>query len=239
MEKHTVAYGDKTIEFFLERKNVKNINLKVKPDFKVVVSANGKVPLEYIEKFVKGKSNWILKNIKYFQETRSENTKKEFVNGETVRYLGKQYRLRVVEAETEGSKFYQCYIYLYVKDRANYRRKEHLFRQWLREKAKEVFNESLERIYPKMDKYGVDRPDIAIRTMKTRWGSCSRLKQKILLNTELIKAPKSCIDYVILHELVHFKYRNHNKDFYNFLTALMPDWKKRKAILDTEVVLDL
>ncbi len=239
MEKHTITYGDRTIEFELVRKNVKNVNLKVKPDLRVIVSAGKNVPYAYIESFVKNKARWILKNIRYFQETQSENARKEYVNGETVRYLGKQYRLRVVQAETEEAKYYQGFIYLYVKDRDDSRKKELLFNRWLREKAKEVFNESLDRMYPKLKKYGVDKPDVSVRAMKTRWGSCSNRKKKITLNSELVKAPKSCIDYVVLHELVHFKYRNHNKDFYNFLTALMPDWKKRKAILDSEVVLDL
>jgi len=75
--------------------------------------------------------------------------------------------------------------------------------------------------------------------MKARWGSCITDKRLILINSELIKAPKYCIDYVILHELLHFKYRNHDAEFYNFMTSLMPDWKQRKEILDEEVVRDL
>jgi len=75
--------------------------------------------------------------------------------------------------------------------------------------------------------------------MKARWGSCLKEKNIILLNSELIKAPKFCIDYVILHELIHFKYRNHDAEFYDFMTSLMPDWKQRKEILDEEVVRQL
>lgn len=240
MEKHTIKFGRKTIEFELERKNVKHINLRVKPDMKVFVSAGEDVPLSYIEGFVKKKAGWIFKNIEYFQKTQSENSyNKQYVNGETVRYLGKQYRLRVVQAEAEEVKYFQGYIYLYVKDKEDRAKKEKLLNQWLREKAKEVFNESLNRMYSRLEKYGIEKPDISIRIMKTRWGSCSNEKKKITLNSELIKAPKPCIDYVILHELVHFKYRNHDKNFYNFLTVLMPDWRKRKTMLDSEIVLDL
>lgn len=75
--------------------------------------------------------------------------------------------------------------------------------------------------------------------MKARWGSCIPEKQLILLNSELIKAPKLCIDYVVLHELIHFKYRNHDSNFYDFMTSLMPDWKQRKKILDDQVVREL
>jgi predicted metal-dependent hydrolase len=75
--------------------------------------------------------------------------------------------------------------------------------------------------------------------MKARWGSCYRKDKVIILNLELIKAPKYCIDYVVLHELIHFKYKNHDNNFYTFLSSLMPDWKKRKKILDEEVIKDL
>lgn len=94
-------------------------------------------------------------------------------------------------------------------------------------------------MYPVIEKYHIKKPDIQIRTMKARWGSCIRDKNMIILNYELIKAPRFCIDYVVLHELVHFKYRNHDANFYAFLTALMPDWKQRKGILDEEVVREL
>ena len=91
-------------------------------------------------------------------------------------------------------------------------------------------------MYPYLEKYGIDKPEIKIRKMKARWGSCIPEKQLILLNSELIKAPKLCIDYVVLHELIHFKYRNHDSNFYDFMTSLMPDWKQRKKILDDQVV---
>jgi len=239
MKKHIVNHGDKTIEFELERKNVKNINLRVKPDLRVLVSANERVPFYYIENYIKDKTPWILEKIQHFEKTRNTNAIREFVSGETVRYLGKQYRLRIEQADKEEAKFFQGYVYLYVKDKNDYNRKKRLFDRWVKQKAGHIFNESLERMYPKIKKYGIAKPVIVIRSMKTRWGSCSREKKKITLNSELIKAPKYCIDYIVLHELIHFRYRNHNQEFYNFLTALMPDWKQRKSLLDSEVVLDV
>ena len=206
MNKHTIRYGEKTIEFELQRKNVKNINLKVKPDLSVVVSANEKVPYDYIETFVKSKAGWIVEKLHFFNRTKKHNAAREFVSGETVRYLGKQYRLKVVQVEPgeEDVKFLRGYIYIHVRDKGDYWRKNQLFTLWVKEKARTAFNESMERMYPKIKKYGVDKPHIVIRKMKTRWGSCSRDKQKITLNSELIKAPKQCIDYVVLHELIHF-----------------------------------
>lgn len=243
MEKHTVKYNRKTIEFEIHRKKVKNINLNVRPDLSVVVSANNNVPVDFILNFVKDKAPWIIKNINYFRNVQSENiVKKDYVSGETFKYLGKQYRLKVNEvdaSQNEGVKYFQGYIYLYIKDKKNYSRKKKLLNDWFKEKARLNFKESLDRMYRLIEKYGIGKPEIQMRTMKARWGSCIRDKNLIILNYELIKAPRFCIDYVILHELIHFKYRNHDSNFYTFLTALMPDWKQRKEILDEEIVREL
>lgn len=237
MEIYQVGIGGKTITFTLERKPVKNINLHIKPDMSVWVSANESVPLDMILNFVRKKAPWILKHIRFFSQVQPEGqSPREYVSGESFKYLGQQYRLRVEESDEEGVKMEPGFIYLYVKDEHNFKRKEKLFRQWLRNRAKHVFNESLDRMYPLLQKYNVQKPNLMIRTMKARWGSCLNDSHTILLNFELIKAPTYCIDYVVLHELIHFMYRNHDQQFYSFLTALMPDWKQRKAILDEEVV---
>lgn len=240
MVEYSITYGEQVIKFELQRKKVKNINLNVKPDMKIVVSANEKVPEDYILQFVKGKAPWILKNVRHFKNVQPEHTPREYVSGETYKYLGKQYRLKVEEtAKGEGVKFYRGYLYLSVRDRKNYARKEKLLGEWFRRKAQLNFSKSLQRLYPLIEKYGIEKPTIQIRTMKARWGSCIKDKEIILLNFELIKAPKICIDYVVLHELIHFKYKNHDQRFYHFLTSLMPDWKQRKEILDEEVVREL
>lgn len=238
MEKHSVSYSNKVIEFELHRKNVKNINLNVKPDMTIVVSANEKVPLDFILNFIKDKAPWIIKNVGFFKDVQPEYlSKRDYVSGESFKYLGKQYRLKVEEdEENEYVRYYQGYIYIYIKDRTNYKRKEKLLNDWFREKAELNFSDSLDHIYPIIEKYGVKKPQVQIRVMKARWGSCIKDKNIILLNYDLIKAPKFCIDYVILHELIHFKFRNHDAEFYNFMTSLMPDWRQRKEILDEEVV---
>ena len=240
METYKITYSNKEIEFELYRKPVKNINLNVKPDLSIMVSANDDVPIDYIMKFVKGKGTWIIKQLNYFNKTLPEHYgKKEYVNGESFKYLGKQYRLKVYESKDEYVKYYRGFIEMYIKDKSDLKRKEILILNWYKERRKIVFQEILKKVFPVIEKYGIKKPKIDIRTMKVRWGSCIKEKQTILLNSELIKAPKYCIQYVILHELIHFKYDNHNNDFKELLTALMPDWKKRKAVLDEEVVRDL
>lgn len=241
MEKHQIYYSNKRIDFFIEQKNVKNINLNIKPDMTIQVSANEKVPLDFIYDFVKSKGSWIVKNVKAFEEVMPhKRSEREYVSGESFRYLGKQYRLRVEKTtDEEMVKYFRGFIYLYVNDLQNFQRKEKLMVDWYREKSKKIFQQSLDKMSESMKKYGVGKPSLDFRTMKARWGSALIEKSTILLNTELIKAPKHCIDYVVLHELIHFRYNDHSDNFYNMLFTLMPDWQKRKAILDEEIVQEL
>lgn len=236
MEKYVIKYGNRDIEYTLQRKDVKNINLNVRPDMEVVVSANNHVPQDYIDRYVKDKAAWIVKHLDNFKGTSSEEVPRDYVSGETVKYLGKQYRLRVIAGAPEGVSCNEGFIYLTTQDKHNYQRKKKLLSQWLRQQAEEVFNRSLDTVYPKLRKYGVKRPGIMIRVMKARWGSCLRDRRMLQLNFELIKAPVHCIDYVVLHELLHFIWPRHDNAFYSYLTAMMPDWRERKAILDEEVV---
>ncbi|MED4891036.1 MULTISPECIES: YgjP family zinc-dependent metalloprotease [Heyndrickxia] len=240
MEKHQIEYANKIIDFVVKRKKVKNVNLNIKPDMTIEVTANDRVPLDFICDFVKTKGAWILKNVKTFQDIQPyRQSEREYVSGETFKYLGKQYRLRVMQEEEEKVKYFRGFIYLYVKDTENVNRKAKLIDEWYREKAQKTFHESLAKMFPLVQKYGVDKPNMDLRSMKARWGSALTEKNTILLNTDLIKAPKYCIDYVVLHELIHFKYNDHSDNFYKMLYSLMPDWEKRKAILDEEVVKDL
>ncbi|WP_375199577.1 M48 family metallopeptidase [Lysinibacillus sp. RS11] len=240
MEKHQIHFGNKFIDFFVERKDVKNVNLNIKPDMTVHVSANEKVPLNFIYDFVRSKGQWIIKNVKQFEEVLPlKQNEREYVSGESFKYLGKQYRLRVEQSANEAVKYFRGFIYLLVQNPTDFSKKEKMMDDWYKEKAYKIFNESLDKMLALIKKYGVERPSLEIRMMKARWGSAQIDNKTILINTELIKAPKYCIDYVILHELVHFKYNNHSDSFYNLLFTLMPDWEKRKKILDQEIVREL
>lgn len=230
---------NKYIEFLLIRKNVKNINLTVRPDFSIMVSAKPTVPLDDIYSFIDSKSTWIKRQIGKFKTTQTQNNiEKEYVSGETFKYLGKQYRLEVNLTSSVERVFIEGeFIVMLVKNKDKKSARAKLLDEWYRKEASRVFNESLDSMY-ELVKYNVDfKPDLQFKVMKKRWGSCLRTKKTILLNLELMKAPTYCIDYVVLHELIHFIHKNHNEKFYELLTVLMPDWKFRKEILDEEIVL--
>src|SRR5690606_10533923 len=148
MEKHQVKYANQVIDFVVKRKQVKNVNLHVKPDMTVEVTANEQVPLDFIYDFVESKGSWILKQVKQFEGVQPfKRSKREYVSGESFKYLGKQYRLRVEQAAGEEFvKYFRGFLYLYVKDVDNYSRKAKLIDEWYREKAKKTFQESLDKM---------------------------------------------------------------------------------------------
>ncbi len=232
MGKHKIMHEGKAITFLLVRKKVKNVNLRIRSDSSIMVSANKNVPFEFIEQFVKSKAPWILKKIECRESRLNKESTGIYAGGETVYFLGQPYTLIVLPAvDGQRIELTDDELRLYVKNESDYSKKEELFYRWLKEKAETVFNDSLDRVLKRLAAYRIARPAVTIRTMKTRWGSCSCDKQKITLNTELIRAPVECIDYVVLHELAHFRHRKHDAGFYEFLSAVMPDWKKRKEQL--------
>ena len=111
------------------------------------------------------------------------------------------------------------------------------FANWWQKNSKKYLLSQLEKMYPIVQKYGVAMPELRVRKMQTLWGSCSRKCHVINLNYYLYKAPVACVEYVILHELLHFLYRQHDKNFYEMLTICMPDWQERRRLLDYEIVL--
>ncbi len=212
------------------RKDVIHINIKVRPNCDVILTAPLKTNDEYINYVLKKRANWINKKIDFYISCGTETSPpKEYVSGENVNYLGRNYRLKVREDEKETVKLQKGYINLFVKNKHNFDNKKLLIREWYYKKAIIHFNKALIK-YQKI--VNIEIKNIKIRDMKTRWGSCNPKKSYLNLNRELIKKPRECIEYVIFHELTHLIHSTHSKDFYNYLSIYMPDWKRRKNRLE-------
>ncbi len=228
----TVEHEGKNIPVFLTRKQVRNINLRIKSDRTVAVSAAREVPLQLIEELVRKKSDWILKHFERYAHRQESAPALTYLGGEQLSYLGHTYNLAVQPAlQLEEVLFDSENIYLLVRAGRSCGEREEMIEQWYREKAEFLFRQALDRIYPLLAGQGVTKPELKIRKMKTRWGSCSLKTRKINLNLELIKMPPTLIDYVVLHELVHFIHQNHSKAFYDCISELMSDWKERRKQL--------
>lgn len=235
--KRKVVANAQKIVFHLERKPVKNLNLRICRDGRVFVSANHTVPHEEIDRFVQSKSKYVLAAIQKFREVIGLKPQpKKYVSGETFCILGRGLRLKVSHAEKDSISSDEAYVYLAVRNPSDVDRKRRIVDRFMGQRCKVVFAEVMDELYPLVGKYGVRRPELRIRTLKARWGSCLVRKGVVTLNRNLLRAPRCCIEYVVLHELCHFVHPNHSVKFYAFLSALMSDWKSRKRLLNLTMV---
>ena len=233
-EQRDVHCENGDISYLLTRKPVKNVNLRIKPEGQILVSANNSVPIEFIDAFIKKKQRYIISVLSRYEEKRKliQDVPKRYVSGESYDLLGKSLRLKVEEDKDEVVYTDGVYIFLKVKDKYDFRHKEIMMSKWLKQYQITVFEELLKEKYLLFEKYGVTYPILKIRYMTSRWGSCQPKKGIITLNSKLIEAPRSCIEYVILHERVHFIHPNHSRRFWDFVAMMMPDWKERKEELE-------
>lgn len=228
-----VRFSKNEIEYTIFRKPVKNINIRVNPDKTVRVSAGPRVPASVLDDFVVQKAGWILKCLEKYeaQGTAAELT---YSDGESVRILGREYMLQSAESKREevrvdgeGGR-----IYLMTKDPDDAVRKKRLYEKWIHGQCEKIFGLIMEQSLPLFEGYKVPRPDLKIRKMRARWGSCAAAKKTVTLNKMLIGAPKPCVEYVVVHELAHFVHQNHSKAFYDLVLSIMPDYKERKKLLN-------
>ncbi len=232
-EERAVVINSIPIQYLLERKNVKNLNLRIRRDGSVYVSASPDVSVEKTDQFVTEKAEFILSAVKGFQDMkRFQPQPKQYLSGESFTVLGHDLRLRVIQGEKNEIYSDGVFLHLQVKDTENFAIKERTVKKYLNQQCRETFEEITDQIYPLFKKYGVECPTLRIRNMETRWGTCLAQKGIITLNKCLLEAPRSCIEYVVMHEMCHFIHANHSKQFYDFLTMMMPDWKERKEVLD-------
>lgn len=218
-------------------KDIKNINLRVYRDFSIKLSLPMNVADEWINNFLESKKDWIESKLEMYKATDGYNNLLALSSGSSTQMLGKDMRIIKVQSTKNFVEVDEKKILVNLKDINNNDSFMRVFSNWWREQAFNVYSQQVDALYNSVfKKYGVQKPTISIKKMKTMWGSCTKSLGKITLNEYLLKADIMCIQYVVLHELTHLIYTYHSKDFYDFLTIHMPDWQSRKKQLDMEVV---
>ena len=218
-------------------KPIKNVHLKVFRDFRVNLSVPLDVPDEWISKFLEDRKDWIAQQLEKYERAKGYNNLISFKSGSSTQYLGKDKRIIKELSPKNYAEEDEKKIILHLKDTENEELSQRVLEKWWRSQAQIIFSNEVDALYDTVfRKYGIEKPTMTIRKMKTLWGSCTPAKCKITLNEYLLKADLRCIQYVVLHELTHLLHPYHNNDFYSFLTVHMPDWKERKKELDMEVV---
>lgn len=230
-ETHSIQFGSRLISFNLHRSNRKKLRIIVSPEMVVDVCAPVDSNDEDINSAVKQKAAWISGKLDEVEKYHPLPAPKRYVSGETLVYLGRQYRLKVIQEEKRSAKLVGRYLSVQVPDKHDAKQVKKSVDGWYRKRAAETLNRYVQRCQLITSRHGVPEPQITIRAMRKRWGSCSP-KGRITLNTKLIQVPVHCIEYVIMHELCHLKHHNHSKAFYSLLTRCQPDWRSRKADLD-------
>lgn len=223
-----IQFGSRTIDFRLEFSDRKTLGITVTPDMEVLVKAPTDTSLEKIKEKIRKKAPWIIKQQSFFLSFQPKTSQRKYISGETHLYLGRQYRLQVLIDKVESVKLKGKFIIVTMGDKS---RVKELLNDWYLNHAKTKFHAIATPLVENFKKYKVEPTSIVLRDMPTRWGSCTT-KGKIILNPELIKAPKACIEYVIIHELCHLIHHDHTQKFIDLQTKEMPDWEKWKMKLE-------
>lgn len=221
MIKTTIIDGSE-IRYEFKRSYRRSVVAKIRRDGVIEVRA----PLLYRESnmlvFLNQHKRWIFNHFDRLQN--ADNQQKKYISGEIHYYLGKKYTLQVVESNTNSVFIESNSLIINSKYPENPEYLEVLLNKWYKNQAKKVFAELLPPIIEKFKKYNVAPAKISIRDMRSRWGSCSR-KGNISLNLQLIKLNENCIRQVMVHEMCHLVYFNHQAGFHALMDEMMPDWK--------------
>lgn len=220
------------IEVKVLRKNIKNMHLSVHPpNGHVRLSAPKEANPDVVRLFAISKLSWLKKNIKNFQE-QSRETPRQYVNGESHYFRGHRYLLKVKEKERsaqvqlKGTK----HIEMIVKPGATVEEKQILMREWYRSELKKLIPDLIDK-WEKV--VGVKADDWGVKRMKTKWGACNIEEKRIWLNLELVKKPLICLEYILVHELVHLHERHHNDRFVRLMDQFMPKWRLHREELNS------
>jgi predicted metal-dependent hydrolase len=227
----TLAYGSEQIDFSLQFSPRSRLSIIVEPDGGVIVKAPTESDLESVLAHIRKKAGWIIRQRDRFEAFGPVMPPKRYVSGETHRYLGRQYRLRVTNGDQSSVKLVGRFFEIVTPDKKNAAAVQKQLETWYRRHASKVFGEYLDRCLKSSHFRKLDRPNWSIRQMKRRWGSCTS-DGAILLNLLLIQASPRCIEYVITHEMCHLIHHNHDAHFFQLLDRVMPDWRERKWKLE-------
>ncbi|MCD6233586.1 MAG: M48 family metallopeptidase [Candidatus Marinimicrobia bacterium] len=234
-EKIELKYGARKFVVDVVAEKRKRLSVTVHPDLRITAKAPAECELEIILKHLEKRASWIARQIDFFEQFQPLPTERKFVSGETHYYLGRQYRLKIRPGGKARVRLIGRFFEMELPDTSNKEKARALMLDWYSAHARDLLSRRLAQYVPTFERMGAVVPEVRYRRMKKRWGSCSG-KGVIMLNTELVKAPTHCIDYVIIHELCHLLYPHHDKKFYHLLGRILPDWEKRKERLEKVVI---
>lgn len=234
-ETDSIQFGTTAIQYEIIRsRRRKNATITVFPDQKVTIAIPAEIEKDQAQVIMLKKAPWVVRKIDLFQCISHENSGKEYVNGETFLYLGRQYRLKIFESQSKSSaKLIGKYLCVTLPEGLG-PDKENLIRQliysWYQAHAAEKIKEVID-FYCR--KSSLQTPDFKVKNQQKRWGSCTD-KNQLIFNVRIAMAPVSQLEYIVAHELCHMRYKDHSPKFWNLLKSIMSDYDKRKEALKSD-----
>lgn len=212
-------------------KNIKNIHLSVYPPTgRVRISAPERMDLDTIRLYAISRIDWIRKQQRHYREQARE-TPREYIDLESHYVWGHRYLLNVVEEKSPPYvELKHKKLMLYVRPGSSEKKREEVLLAWYRDEVRKEIDQLLEKWEPILD---VETNQVIVRKMKTKWGSCNPESGNILINPELAKKPKECLEFILVHELLHLIERHHNDVFTSLLDKYLPNWKFIRDELNT------
>jgi predicted metal-dependent hydrolase len=229
---HKLNYGGSAIDYKVMRRDRRTMQISVLPDMTVEVVAPRGATDDAIFKRINKRAGWIIRQIRHFRQFHPQTPARQYLAGETHLYLGRRYRLKVLQALQSGIKVRGSYIEVHTHFPSRNDTVRRQIDDWFKARAHEQFQKRLEENLARFQDPDRHRPRaLIVRQLKQRWGSMTTAG-RLVLNRSLIQASSYEIDYVITHELCHRRHHHHGPKFFELLDRVMPDWEKRKKSLE-------
>jgi len=233
--KHIIQLGD--IEIEVTRKRVKNLNIRIYPSAgRVAMSIPKRTDLSAAEDFARKKYSWIKKHLKKgAAQQAKKNRRLSYRDGEVHPVWGQKVVLSVNEVNRPPKvQHSEERLSLMVRPESSMKKRESVLTEWYRAELKREIPKLIEKWEGIMK---VDVREFGVKRMKTRWGTCNIRAHRIWLSLELAKKDPKCLEYVVVHEMVHLHERLHNKRFYRLMDQFLPDWREREKLLKGETAI--
>lgn len=232
IDRCTIRIGSESLRYVVSRSDRLRASILVRPSSEVEVRVPLNTPDDWISGFVQRRARWIIRQRTYFEQFKPRDPARRYVSGETIRYLGRQYRLKITRGVNRNIKLHGRFLQVTICKGETGASAGPLVHEWYKARAHAVFGRRMESCVDLMRPHGIKHPPLILRPMKRRWGSCTP-KRRILLNPMLVMASVNCIDYVIIHELCHLVHPRHDGRFYRLLATVLPDWERARSRLES------
>lgn len=233
-ELRSIEVNGRPIHYRLRRADRETLSISVEPDRRVVVIAPFSAAHDVVDARVRRRATWIRRQQHYFDTLPPPATPRRWISGETHRYLGRQYRLKLVRGPATSVRLVGGFFIVTTPDIADSSAVEKAMVEWYHAHARELLRKRVQHRLEHSTWLRLPRaPQLTLKRMKLRWGSTTP-GGRVYLNVDLVKLPLGCIDYVVAHELVHLHVPNHGAPFWRLLGRVYPDWERWRRRLDLQ-----